>query len=71
MKISYMKKMFPDYEEEIVNDAEMKTIYDVLKTADADGFKNVNIVVGADRQAEFENLATKYNGELYDLKILG
>jgi hypothetical protein len=66
MKISYMKKMFPDYEEEIVNDAEMKTIFDVLKTADADGFKNVNIVVGADRQAEFENLATKYNGELYD-----
>ena len=66
MKISYMKKMFPDYEEEIVNDAEMKTIFDVLKTADADGFKNVNIVVGADRQSEFENLATKYNGELYD-----
>ena len=66
MKISYMKKMFPDYEEEIVNDAEMKSIFDVLKTADADGFKNVNIIVGADRQAEFENLATKYNGELYD-----
>ena len=68
MKISYMKKMFPDYEEEIVNDAEMKTIFDVLKTADADGFKNVNIVVGADRQAEFENLATKYNGALYDFE---
>ena len=66
MKISYMKKMFPDYEEEIINDAEMKTIFDVLKTADADGFKNVNIVVGADRQAEFENLATKYNGDLYN-----
>ena len=66
MKISYMKKMFPDYEEEIVNDAEMKSIFDVLKTAEADGFKNVNIIVGADRQAEFENLAVKYNGELYD-----
>ena len=34
MKISYMKKMFPDYEEEIVNDAEMRSIFDVLKTAD-------------------------------------
>ena len=66
MKISYMKKMFPDYEEEIINDAEMKSIFDVLKTADADGFDNVNIIVGADRQAEFENLAVKYNGELYD-----
>jgi hypothetical protein len=66
MKISYMKKMFPDYEEEIVNDSEMKTIFDVLTTASEDGYKNVNIIVGADRQSEFENLATKYNGELYD-----
>ena len=66
MKISYMKKIFPDYEEEIINDSEMKTIFDVLTTAFEDGYKNVNIIVGADRQAEFENLATKYNGELYD-----
>ena len=28
----------------------------------------MNIVVGADRQAEFENLASKYNGELYNFK---
>ena len=66
MKISYMKKMFPDFEEEIINDAEMVSIFDVLTTAFEDGYKNVNIIVGADRQAEFENLATKYNGELYD-----
>ena len=68
MKISYMKKMFPDYEEEIVNDSEMKTIFDVLTTASEDGYKNVNIIVGADRQAEFENLAQKYNGDLYDFE---
>ena len=66
MKISYMKKMFSDFEEEIINDSEMKTIFDVLSTAFEDGYKNVNIIVGADRQAEFENLAQKYNGELYD-----
>ena len=66
MKISYMKKMFPDYDEEIVNDSEMRSIFDVLKTADEDGFDSVNIIVGADRQSEFENLANKYNGELYD-----
>ena len=66
MKISYMKKMFPDFEEEIINDSEMVSIFDVLSTAFEDGYKNVNIIVGADRQAEFENLATKYNGELYD-----
>jgi hypothetical protein len=68
MKISYMKKMFPDYEEQIINDSEMISIFDVLTTANEDGYTSVNIVVGADRQAEFENLANKYNGELYDFK---
>ena len=66
MKVSYMRKMFPEYEEQIVNDAEMKSIFDVLITAASDGYKNVNIIVGADRQSEFENLAQKYNGDLYD-----
>ena len=66
MKVSYMKKMFPDYEENIVNDPNMKSIFDVLVTANEDGYENINIVVGADRQAEFENLAQKYNGELYE-----
>jgi len=68
MKISYMKKMFPDYSENIINDDEMKSIFNVLTTAGDKGYKNVNIVVGSDRQAEFENLATKYNGELYDFE---
>lgn len=66
MKISFMKKMFPDYSENIVNDDEMKSIFNVLTTAGEEGYKNVNIIVGSDRQSEFENLATKYNGELYD-----
>ena len=66
MKISYMKKMFPDYAENIVNDDEMKSIFNVLVTASEEGYGSVNIIVGSDRQAEFENLATKYNGELYD-----
>ena len=66
MKVGFMKKMFPEYEESIVNDPEMKSIFNVLTTADGDGYKNVNIIVGSDRQAEFENLATKYNGDLYN-----
>jgi len=68
MKISFMRKMFPEYSENIINDSEMKTIFDVLTAADEDGYNNVNIVVGSDRQAEFENLATKYNGELYNFE---
>ena len=70
MKISYMKKMFPDYEENIINDEEMKSIFNVLVTASEQGYRNVNIVVGSDRQAEFENLAQKYNGELYDFDLI-
>ena len=66
MKASYMRKMFPEFEEEIINDPEMKTIFDVLVAAHEEGHRTVNIVVGADRQSEFENLAQKYNGDLYD-----
>ena len=66
MKISYMKKMFPDYEEQIINDPDMKSIFNVLITANEAGVKDINIIVGSDRQSEFENLATKYNGELYN-----
>ncbi len=66
MKISFMKKMFPDFEDQIVNDSEMISIFNVLTTASEEGYKNVNIIVGADRQAEFENLAQKYNGDLYN-----
>ena len=68
MKVSYMRKMFPKYEEQIVNDSEMRSIFDVLTTAYEEGYKSVNIIVGADRQAEFENLANKYNKDLYDFK---
>ena len=70
MKISYMKKMFPDYEEQIINDPEMRSIFDVLTTANEDGYTNINIIVGSDRQAEFENLAQKYNGELYNFDLI-
>jgi hypothetical protein len=64
-KIKYMKQMFPKYEESIIDDDKMKTIFDVLITADEDGFNDVTIVVGGDRLGEFKNLANKYNGDLY------
>jgi hypothetical protein len=69
-KISVMRQMYPKHGERIVNDANSKTIFDVLKQAHADGYSGVNIVVGSDRQAEFEKLASKYNGDLYDFAEL-
>ena len=70
MKVSYMRKMFPDFEEQIINDPDMRSIFDVLVAASEEGYKNVNIIVGADRQAEFDNLAQKYNGELYNFDLI-
>ena len=65
MKVSYMRKMFPDYEENIINDPEMRTIFNVLIAADEEGYKSVNIVAGPDRIAEFEKIAVEYNGSEY------
>ena len=70
VKIHYMRKIFPDYEKNIIDDPEMKTIFNVLITAAEEGYSNVNIVVGSDRQAEFENLSQKYNGDLYNFDLI-
>ncbi len=69
-KVSFMKKMFPEFKDNIINDDEMKSIFNVLIAANEDGYTAVNIVVGSDRQAEFENLAQKYNGDLYNFDLI-
>ena len=69
-KIKFMKQMFADYEDQIVNEKDMKTIFDVLTTANEEGYKEIKIVVGSDRLSEFKNLATKYNGELYNFDMI-
>ena len=69
-KIEYMKKMFSDYEESIKDDPNARTIFDVLVAAANLGYKGVTIVVGQDRLSEFQSLAQKYNGDLYDFEDL-
>ena len=69
-KVGYMRKMYPDHSSRIVHDTGMKTIFDVLKGAHQQGYKSVNIVVGADRLQEFEKLANKYNGNLYSFETI-
>ena len=65
-KVSVMQKMFPKHKDKIVNDANNKTIFDVLKKAHTDGYANVRILGGADRVKEFEKLTGNYNGKLYN-----
>ena len=64
-KIKFMRLSYPDHANAIVDNDDMRTIFDVLTALDADGYSSVNIVVGGDRVSEFNSLATKYNGDLY------
>ena len=66
MKISYMRQMFPDYADSIIDDKGAKTIFNVLTGANEEGHTNMIIMVGADRLGEFQGLSHKYNGELYN-----
>lgn len=66
MKISYMRQMFPDYADNIIDDKGSKTIFNVLTGANEEGHTNMIIMVGQDRLSEFQGLSHKYNGELYN-----
>jgi len=64
-KIFFMRKLFLDHGERIINDPNQITIFDTLKKAHNDGYSNVRIICGSERVKEFENLANNYNGQLY------
>jgi len=64
-KVKYMRLAYPDHANAIVDNPDMRTIFDVLGALDADGYSSVNIVVGGDRVSEFNSLSQKYNGDLY------
>ena len=72
-KVRFMRQAYPDHANSIIDNEEMRTIFDVLSGLDADGYSSVNIVVGGDRVSEVNSLATKYNGDLYtfdDIKVV-
>jgi nicotinic acid mononucleotide adenylyltransferase len=64
-KISVMREMYPDHSDKIVDDNNIRNILDVLKNLCEEGYSKVNIVVGSDRQNEFEKLTNQYNNDLY------
>ena len=69
-KVLFMKKVFPDHSPNIIYDPSIRTIIDALTHADVQGYQTINLVVGSDRQKEFETLANKYNGELYNFDAI-
>ena len=69
-KVLFMRKIFPDHSNSIVYDPSIRTIIDALTHADVQGYQTINLVVGGDRQKEFESLANKYNGQLYNFDAI-
>jgi hypothetical protein len=65
-KVEIMKVIFPEFEDNIINDHKMVSIVDVLQAAQTDGYKKVTIAVDSNRLAEFRSIAVKYNGQLYN-----
>ena len=64
-KVRFMRQAYPDHANSIIDNEEMRTIFDVLTSLDTEGYSEVNLVVGGDRVSEFNSLAQKYNGEAY------
>lgn len=70
LKISYMMEMFPEYADSIIDSDEFKTIFDVLVFLNQEGYTGVNIVCGAERVSEIDNLANKNNGSIYEYQSI-
>lgn len=70
VKIEYMKEMFPQYADRIIDSDDFKTIFDVLAFLNQEGYTAVNIVVGAERVAEIDSLSLKQNGTAYQFNSI-
>jgi hypothetical protein len=70
VKIDFMKAMFPEYADKIIDSEEFKTIFDVLSFLNQEGYSTVNIVCGSERCSEIDNLAKKQNGQLYNFSSI-
>ena len=61
-KVKFMRKMFPKFARNIIMDTSVKNFLDATMYMYKQGYKNIVMVAGDDRVAEFQKLLTKYNG---------
>jgi hypothetical protein len=61
-KIKFLRKMFPRYARNIIDDTSIKTIFDIAVKLNTEGFTHFILVVGSDRVSNFKELLDKYNG---------
>lgn len=69
-KISFMRRIFPEHSERIINDKNLESIFDVLKKAYVDGYSDIKIICGSNRINEFKKLAESQNGILYNFNSI-
>ena len=58
-----MRDMFPKHKRNIIANNKLKTVLDIAVYFHQQGYKELNMVVGSDRVAEFKKLLTTYNGQ--------
>lgn len=58
-KISFLKALFP--QANIIEDNNIRNVFDILKKLYKNNYKNVYLVVGSDRVSEFQTTLYKYN----------
>ncbi len=68
-KIKFLRKMFPKYARNIIEDKSVIDLYQIAGKLNSEGFTHLTVVVGSDRVKEFEKLK-EYNGEAAGVKVL-
>jgi hypothetical protein len=61
-KVKWARKMFPKHARNIIEDKDVKNVFDILVKLYNAGYNKVTMVVGSDRVPEFEKLLSQYNG---------
>lgn len=61
-KIKFLRKIFPKYGRNIIEDKQIKTVLDAAVKLNKQGFTKLTLVCGSDRVKEFETLLNRYNG---------
>ncbi len=61
-KVKHIRKMFPKHARQVMMDKKVRNVFDVAASLYDQGYRNINMVVGADRITEFKTLLNKYNG---------
>jgi len=62
-KIKYLRKMFPSFARNIIEDPAIKTIIDIVHAKYKEGYTQLTLVVGEDRLKQFKEMLLKYNGK--------